>query len=662
MKKTVWFLLALLAGYYGFHCCLTWDADENWIRFLCRIKGSGEMHLIDNHRQYIASCLFNGDAGKCNTTDFVKEVIEESVVIFNIIRRLKADLQGNWTCLQDDNTFTTEILTSDLTDSLMVDMSGKIVNNEDVQSILLTCTSCRIPIGKNAEFLINNISVNSITFHDHTGKCTYLDGECSSRKCTCNSFGNTFSLFFSIDKQISGSTDYSCDMRFEDKAKSIVFSKVATVSFNGKEFKNRGTQTIISTFADDHNGSEDEENHSDAIIIFAIVFVAVVIVLIFGACLYRKGRKYRRQGYNDEDTKLNERKLEQKEETYKDDPFNDRESELKFGTDEYIPLIGRTSEKNDKTGEVTLFLEYCLQKLMKAKPKCFEIKNEIEFCLKKSNEAQMACRDTGKESWLKEIHSVLAEIKNGSELLLQKFQEIITKLASEKSDTLQTLMELCKKTGDDNDVEEQENTTPKSRDQIIERESETKTEKHEETVNDDNVLKKIHNVTDDEEQIQAQVHMPLESDIYNRTLFKLSENHDSKINRPAYDMDTKLDVIFMNCESSVEWNWVLQVGKVLEDDYHVRCGIPGVDLESFKSVSETSKVIITVSEKSARIPDILKMAEYLPLVVIVMVEDCSIPYQFAFMKCVDATKGVEDWFRNLLIALKIRSPKFLHEN
>lgn len=125
--------------------------------------------------------------------------------------------------------------------------------------------------------------------------------------------------------------------------------------------------------------------------------------------------------------------------------------------------------------------------------------------------------------------------------------------------------------------------------------------------------------------------------------------------RKPYDGNQKLDVIFMNCDSFIIINWVYRVAVVLEEEFHLRCGISGYDNESFKYVTETSKIIIPFSRNSEKIPDQLELNEYIPLIVVVMIEKCSIPIQLPNMKCVDATKNLHVWFPKLLAALKVKS-------
>lgn len=54
--------------------------------------------------------------------------------------------------------------------------------------------------------------------------------------------------------------------------------------------------------------------------------------------------------------------------------------------------------------------------------------------------------------------------------------------------------------------------------------------------------------------------------------------------------------------------------------------------------------MIPFLQNSEKIPDQLELTEYIPLIVVVMIEECSIPIQFPYMKCVDATKKIHAWF------------------
>lgn len=136
----------------------------------------------------------------------------------------------------NNNKFLLLSFLADKTASTIVNLFGKIVRDDDDQRLLLTCSSCRVPKGNHAEFLINENSVDSVTYNNATGKCYHSYGQCSIGECNCSSAGNAFSRFFVLNKQLNAETYFSCDMRFhvEDQEQLAVFSKVATLSFNGK--------------------------------------------------------------------------------------------------------------------------------------------------------------------------------------------------------------------------------------------------------------------------------------------------------------------------------------------------------------------------------------------------------------------------------------------
>lgn len=115
------------------------------------------------------------------------------------------------------------------------------------------------------------------------------------------------------------------------------------------------------------------------------------------------------------------------------------------------------------------------------------------------------------------------------------------------------------------------------------------------------------------------------------------------------------DVLFLNCDTQSEKNWVLKARDVLENNHSLHCGCAeiGDDNEDyFKNTSEVTKIIMTFTEQSSkRKPAILSVND---LVVAVMVEECSIPIQHGQMKCVDATKDDNEWLDQLLTALNLR--------
>lgn len=97
----------------GIHGCLTWELGGHSIRFVCIIQdNSRTVHLVDNHEKTVARCTFNGSSSICSSFKFVKAIIKENLVTFDIDLNLKKDLNGNWTCLQKDQTFMSEVSTS----------------------------------------------------------------------------------------------------------------------------------------------------------------------------------------------------------------------------------------------------------------------------------------------------------------------------------------------------------------------------------------------------------------------------------------------------------------------------------------------------------------------------------------------------------------------
>lgn len=92
-----------------------WEYDRDSIRVICNTEGSRTARLVDNHGEYVARCVLNrgnGSSGKCSSLNSVKSIIRKNSVTFRIDRKLKTDLNGNWSCLLEDNQFMAEVLTS----------------------------------------------------------------------------------------------------------------------------------------------------------------------------------------------------------------------------------------------------------------------------------------------------------------------------------------------------------------------------------------------------------------------------------------------------------------------------------------------------------------------------------------------------------------------
>ncbi|CAC5386900.1 unnamed protein product [Mytilus coruscus] len=398
MTGTVIYIIVLLqlTGKNDIDGCLTWDYDGDSFSLICRTEGSRSISLVDNHGQDVARCALNESSGECSSLNFVEPIIRENLVAFYIDRNLKTDINGNWYCLQQNNTFMADVLTSeDLTASTIVNLFGKIVEDGDVQRLLLTCSSCRIPKGKHVEFHINNSSEEVITFNNETGKCTSLHGECTPNKCNCSSSGNTFSLFLLFRKQMTTNANFSCEMKFEDKAKSVVFLKVPTLSFNGKEFIYKGTRTVKTKIIDVHNLPKDTENDTVGKVIAGFSTIVVLAIFVTAAVnSYFKRRRGEKKKECDEDAQLID--------------FSNSKGNKSICTDLKNKIESRLSEITDEIIEA----ESCLTKE----------RNEIEISLPNHDEAQRTCPDL--------IDSVLKILKPS----LKKLNELLTTITNVKKE------------------------------------------------------------------------------------------------------------------------------------------------------------------------------------------------------------------------------------
>lgn len=263
---------------------------EYSINLSCKISANFKsVSLIDDHGKDVARCALKGQSGNCSSEDFIKPVIGENVVKFYVHRNRTTSLHGNWFCSHENIMFKPEILSSkDATDSTIVNLEGTIVHDDDAQRLLLTCSSCRIPDETHAEFLMNGNSVDSLTYKDATGKCTNSYGECSSGVCNCSSSGNAFSRYFVLKKHLNTETHFSCDMRFhfEDKEHVVFFSKVSTLSFNGKDFQDRGTRTYIIKSTDILNRPKDKDNNTANILIPVISASVIMVIILLTVAIY----------------------------------------------------------------------------------------------------------------------------------------------------------------------------------------------------------------------------------------------------------------------------------------------------------------------------------------------------------------------------------------
>lgn len=107
------FLIYFIGVYtYIGSCCLTWNIDGNSIEFICRVGNTSTLNLVDIYGHNVARCDIIGSSGNCSSSSFVKSTIQENAATFYIDKTRRTGINGNWSCLQQDNNFTTEVLTT----------------------------------------------------------------------------------------------------------------------------------------------------------------------------------------------------------------------------------------------------------------------------------------------------------------------------------------------------------------------------------------------------------------------------------------------------------------------------------------------------------------------------------------------------------------------
>lgn len=226
--------------------CLTWDIDQERLKFTCRVPDfSHPVSLINSQGKLYVKCTFNSNVQNC--TPFMRnDLVETNYALNHVIfttEGLNTDMNGLWVCSQDNLKLKTYVtLSKGIIDSTKVILTSQFHNDKENPRIILRCFSCREPDGNNVEFLENKRSIDSLTLRRATGKCTHKKGECHPNECSCA--GMEFMRTFQYDIKSNGSV-YSCDMLFTDSYTHEKFSILASAFFNGKEFYNTDTSTVI---------------------------------------------------------------------------------------------------------------------------------------------------------------------------------------------------------------------------------------------------------------------------------------------------------------------------------------------------------------------------------------------------------------------------------
>lgn len=104
------------------------------------------------------------------------------------------------------------------------------MNTGTTKKVKLKCHSCREPRKNYIEILINGSTVDGISYNKTIDKCSHRDGKCKSHVCACHRAGNEFIRIINVTS-VYGS-QYSCEMRFNDKDKESIFSMKRSVYIN----------------------------------------------------------------------------------------------------------------------------------------------------------------------------------------------------------------------------------------------------------------------------------------------------------------------------------------------------------------------------------------------------------------------------------------------
>ncbi|XP_071122939.1 uncharacterized protein [Mytilus edulis] len=223
--------------------CMLWEINGNDLTFSCKTSNFvTPVTLVNNRGKEIAKCnfqQFNNESIRSSQREnshTVSVEYQKKEVRFTIHEFRSKNVDGTWSCVQGNTKSQSHVSKSkEIFYDTNVFMKGEIYTINHTKRVSLQCSTCRESRGKNAEFLINKRSYVSIAFDPDKGKCTYKDRECHQDICSCSSAGNVFNATFSFDP--ANTTTYSCDIQFEDKATSMIFSITANLLLKGKDFQ-----------------------------------------------------------------------------------------------------------------------------------------------------------------------------------------------------------------------------------------------------------------------------------------------------------------------------------------------------------------------------------------------------------------------------------------
>lgn len=136
------------------------------------------------------------------------------------------------------------LLWTGIISSTQIEISGKISQQNNKNTVNVSCFSCRTPYGNSVEFLLNHYSVDNVRYDHVTKTCLHKDGNCRPDQCSCSNSGNLFYYTFKFP-DITTEISFACSMRFVDKLLSSRFLKSSSLIYNGIGKKKKKSVTCI---------------------------------------------------------------------------------------------------------------------------------------------------------------------------------------------------------------------------------------------------------------------------------------------------------------------------------------------------------------------------------------------------------------------------------
>lgn len=105
------------------------------------------------------------------------------------------------------------------------------LKNNDSEFIVLNCSSEIQSIGHSAEFIVNGLTVEHISFHDNKCYNRKME-ECLIENCQCIQNDNLYIYEYKVEL-LSTKPILGCQMRFIENETSSIIKAVTSLRFNG---------------------------------------------------------------------------------------------------------------------------------------------------------------------------------------------------------------------------------------------------------------------------------------------------------------------------------------------------------------------------------------------------------------------------------------------